>query len=88
MTHEEACRALEENARRYGDGQVTLVQWRDELDRVMLTRYPGELGYRRARQPERGELETAARTSIQPRTPVAGSGRSAAQRPTHGAPQA
>jgi len=83
MTHEEACRALEENARQLEAGTVTLAEWRTQVDLILLARFPDGRGLARVPHPERGLLEIANRTNIPPRTRPDATGRTRAARPAH-----
>jgi len=67
VTHEEACNELLANAQALRADAITLTEWRNQVDLILLQRFPDGSAGRRARPLERGELEMASRTNMKPR---------------------
>ena len=69
MTHGEACEQLLAAAKAYAVGKLTRQEWNDEVDRILLTRYPGDPGLLRRLDPVRVESILGLRTSTRIGTP-------------------
>lgn len=55
MTHSEACEQLMAAAKSFTAGDLNREEWNEEVDRILLTRYPGDPAL--LRRLDRGRVE-------------------------------